>query len=87
MIGNPAGDDLQPEVLEVRSDERVGDGVAAGDELVAGVTDDVGVKVALQLRRIAVVQGLECAVHDECRPYCHLLIVAGVDRGRVGNAS
>ena len=87
MIVDAAGDDLCLEVLEVGSDQGAGDGVAAADELVAGVIDDIGMKVACEMGRVAVVQGLERAVHHEGRTCGHRLIVLGGDERRVGNAS
>lgn len=85
MIGDAARDDFYLELLELRSDDRVDDCVAATDELVAAVVDDIDVKVAFELGRIAVVQGLECAVHDQCRRYGHDVILLEVGARRIGD--
>lgn len=85
MVIDATGDDLDAEVLEVGRDDRAEDRVAAADELVAGVVDDVGVKVARELRRVALVQGVKRAVHDEQRADGHGPIVLEPGWLRVGN--
>lgn len=86
IIVNAARNDLHTKMFETGSDDRFDDRVAARDELVSGVEDDVGVKLARELHRVPVVQRVERAVHDESRPYGHGPMVLGMDARRVGNA-
>lgn len=71
LIVDAAGDDLYPQVLEVWSDDRADDRLAATYEFVTGVVDDVAVQMACELCRVVVVQRLKRAVHDKCRSWRH----------------